>query len=211
MDYLSSYCRACSYIYIDTIIASFFRQICLIDKFRSELCLPGQLDPRWPIKSVSIHFRLRLLSWPNCFSKDILLFRRFLFLEQEQNRNIFLCGISCISNGIDFGTCRAHKGGFAEQCNQGHEKPKKPNSFQKWQKYGFIKLKLKVHPFETLSHLCFNTIFTSDDRILYDRIDGMVKINFHDREDQSPGLYFRWEKYLFIDLVIVCSHHEFQV
>ena len=89
---------------------------------------------------------------------------------------------------------RPTKGGFAEQCNQGHEKPKKPKSFQKWQKYGFIKLKLKVHPFAMLSHSCFNTIFTSDDSILYDRIDRMVKINFRDCEDQSPGLCFRWEK-----------------
>ena len=37
-------------------------------------------------------------------------FQAYSIFWTGTNRNIFLCGISCISNGIDFGTYRAHKG-----------------------------------------------------------------------------------------------------
>ena len=64
----------------------------------------------------------------------------------------------------------------SERCNQGHQKPKKPKSFQKWQKYGFIKLKLKVHPLVTFYFRFCNTIFTSDNPNLYDRQLKILKI-----------------------------------
>ena len=129
------------------------RTFCLSVRFRfsdrTHILWPWRLST-WPQNDLSNLFQCnclcRLLLWPNCFSLDILLFRHILFLEQEQTEIFFFVGYPAYQIELILEHAGPTKGVYSERCNQGHEKPKKPKSFQKWQKYGFIKLKLKVHP-----------------------------------------------------------------
>ena len=151
------------------------RTFCLSVRFRfsdrTHILWPWRLST-WPQNDLSKLFQCnclcRLLLWPNCFSLDILLFRHILFLEQEQTEIFFFVGYLAYQIELILEHAGPTKGVYSEQRNQGHEKPKKPKSFQKWQKYGFIKLKFKVHPLVTFYFRVYKTIFTSDDRILYD-------------------------------------------
>ena len=141
-------------------------------------------------------------------------FQAYSIFWTGKNRNIFLCGISCISNGIDFGTYRAHKGSlfwtvqsrsfktiltiFNQKRSRNLSKNDKNIDLSNWS-WKFIR-SWRLKCFKMMSPKPCHQIISSPTSVTNIGVtQSLTKASFSMR------------KYLFIDLVIVCSHHKFRV